>query len=278
MDYAQAWQKRPLIRRIYRRYHKMIAAARSCVPGADLEIGAGHGSFAEFRPSTISSDIVPCPWLDCAADAARLPFARESLSNIIMIDVLHHVASPVSFFEEAEASLAEGGRIILLEPYVSPVSWIAWRFFCEENVDTGVDPLTHPRAGAGATVASDPRVGRAVSNPQSVIRNPESSDPRVGREDQGKDPWDANVAIPTLICWRFLSAFHDRFPRLRAIRRERFDMLVMPLSGGFQKRRLIPMPLVPFAGAIERMLAPLTPLLAFRCLVVIEKVASDPHV
>ena len=237
-DYAKAWKERPLTRRIYRRYYRMIAAARSRVAGADLEVGAGHGGFAEFKPKTISCDIVPCGWLDCAADATCLPFADESLSNIIMIDVRHHVASPAAFFDEARRTLAPGGRIILLEPYVSPVSWIAWKLFCEEAVDTGANPFADATAGANT---------------------------------DRKDPWEANVAIPTLICWRHLSAFHDRFPELEVIRRERFDMLVMPLSGGYQKRRLIPMPLVPIAHAIERVLAPLAPLLAFRCLVVIEK-------
>lgn len=237
--HADIWHDRPLIRDIYRGYHQAIARERSRVDGVDLEVGAGHGSFSRFAPRTVSCDIVPCSWLDCAADATRLPFRSASLSNIILIDVLHHVADPAAFFHEAERTLAPGGRILLIEPYVSPVSWIAWRFFWEEPMDTKVCPLAGNVSGR--------------------------------RVDSG-DPWDANVAVPTLLFWRRREIFRTRFPALSIIRRRRFDLLLYPLSGGFERRRFVPLPLVPVVRACERLLMPLAPLLAFRCRVVIEKV------
>ncbi len=239
--HAAIWRMRPLTRDIYRRYHQTIDAARSTVPGADVEVGAGHGSFAEFRPGTVSCDIVPCPWLSCSADATRLPFADESLANIIMIDVLHHVARPIAFLKQTARVLAPGGRLILLEPYVSPVSSIAWRYFHDEHIDTHIDPLKER-----ATAADAPE----------------------------EDPWEANIAIPTLVFWRHLSTFRKRFPELRVIRRQRLDMIVMPLSGGFERRRLIPLFLIPVARALERVLAPLAPWLAFRCFLLIEKTSK----
>ncbi len=237
--HAEAWQDRPLIRDIYRGYHEAIAEARSAVPGTDLEVGSGHGSFAEFAPQTISCDLVPSAALDCAADATRLPFRNASLSNIILVDVLHHVADPVAFFNEARRTLTPGGRIILVEPYVSPMSWIAWRYVCEEPIDTKARPLTD--GAPGLAVRAD-------------------------------DPWDANVAVPTLLFWQERKAFRRLFPDLSIIRRRRFDMLLYPLSGGFERRRLVPLPLVPVLRVCERLLTPLAPLLAFRCFVVIEKV------
>ncbi|UCF34464.1 MAG: class I SAM-dependent methyltransferase [Phycisphaerales bacterium] len=236
--HAAIWHERPLTRDIYRRYHLAIDSARSDVEGADVEVGAGHGSFAEFRPGTLSCDIVPCPWLHCAADAAYLPFADGSLANIIMIDVLHHVADPLRFFEEACRTLAPGGRAILLEPYVSPVSYIAWRYFHDEAINTRVNPFS-------------PSPGHV--------------------SDRGKDPWQANIAVPTLIFWRHWATFARRFPQFHLSRRERFDLLVMPLSGGFERRRLIPLWSVPLARAVESCLRPLAPLMAFRCLIVLEK-------
>ena len=237
--HAELWHDRPLTRDIYHGYHQAIALARSRVEGMDLELGSGHGSFARFAPGTVSCDVVPCSWLDCAADATRLPFHDASFANIIMIDVLHHLANPVEFFSEAQRALVPGGRILLLEPYVSPISWIAWRFFGEELIDTTVRPLTD-----------------------------EAPSPSVGTVD----PWDANVAVPTLLFWREREAFHARFGDLSVISRRRFDLLLYPLSGGFEHRRLVPMWLVPFVRACERLLTPLAPLMAFRCFVVIEKV------
>lgn len=242
--HAAIWGSRPLLRQIYQRYHQAIDRARCSVPGADIEIGAGHGSFVELRPKTVSCDIVPCPWLDCAADAGCLPFADESLANIIMVDVLHHIHRPARFFESASRALAPGGRILLIEPYVSPISWVAWRYFHHENIDTRAQLL------------------RDDGEPDQLAT---------------RDPWEANIAVPTLLFWRDLRAFHRRCPALSVIRRERFDLLLFPLSGGFEMRQLVPLTLAPLVRAAERLLAPLTPILAFRCLVVIEK-ASDAQV
>ncbi|MCH7807989.1 MAG: class I SAM-dependent methyltransferase [Planctomycetes bacterium] len=239
--HAALWRERPLTRDLYHGYHRRIEAELSEVAGLDLEVGAGHGSFAESRPGIVSCDVVPCSWLDCAADATCLPFADGSLANIVMVDVLHHVAQPVRFFDEAVRTLAPGGRIVLLEPYVSPISWIAWRYFHEEGIACDANPLD-----------------------ESVLSS------RL-RQD---DPWDANIAAPTLIFWRYLAAFRQRFPTLKVIRRDRFDMLVMPLSGGFERTRLIPLPVVPLVRAIERVMAPLSPLLAFRCLIVLERTST----
>ncbi len=236
---AALWRRRPLIRDIYRRYHAMIRAARSTVPGTAIELGAGHGSMAEYLPGVLSCDIIPCPWLDCAADAVRLPFRDACLSNIIMIDVLHHVEEPRRFFGEAARTLAPGGRILMVEPYASPISRIAWRCFHEEDFDMSARPLQN-----------GPRPGDATL----------------------KDPWEANIAIPTLLFWRQIDTFRTAFPGLAVIRRDRFDLLLYPLSGGFERRQLVPSALAPVLRAGERLISPLAWLLAFRCFVVVEKV------
>ena len=236
---AALWRRRPLVRDIYRRYHAMIRAARSTVLGTAIELGAGHGNLAEHLPGVLSCDIIPCPWLDCAADAGRLPFRDAGLSNIIMIDVLHHVEEPRRFFREAARTLAPGGRILLVEPYASPISRIAWRRFHEEDFDMSARPLQ-----------DDPRPGDAAL----------------------KDPWEANIAIPTLLFWREIEMFRAAFPRLAVTRRERFDLLLYPLSGGFERRQLVPSALAPVLRVGERLISPLAGLLAFRCFVVIEKV------
>ena len=239
--HARIWADRPLVQEIYRGYHKLIDAARSDAAGVDVEIGAGHGSFADYRPETILCDVVPCPWLDCAADAGRLPFADSSLANLIMVDVLHHVKRPDLFLSEAARTLVPGGRIVLLEPYCSTLSGLAYRLFHEEDVWSSARPLE----------------GQAISP-----------------DLDGDDPWVSNIAVPTLLFWRDRGAFRRRFPSLAIVKRRRFDFVLYPLSGGFEGRRLIPMSLVPIARIAERLFTPLAGLLAFRCLIVVEKSAD----
>src|SRR5512139_410032 len=134
----------------------MLAA---CVPGSILEIGGGSGNFKAFAAQTVSSDIAWAPWLDLVCDAQQLPFGDASFANIVMVDVLHHVGSPLRFLQEAERVLKPDGRLIFCDPAITPLSGIFYRFFHEEPVDMSVDPL------AAATVSAD------------------------------KDPWDSNQAI-----------------------------------------------------------------------------------
>jgi ubiquinone/menaquinone biosynthesis C-methylase UbiE len=54
----------------------------------------------------MATDIVPKPWLDAAADACSLPFKSDSFSNIVGIDVLHHLERPKLFFHEIQRVLS----------------------------------------------------------------------------------------------------------------------------------------------------------------------------
>ncbi len=55
-----------------------------------LEIGGGGGNFKQFYPNLISSDFIFCEWVDINLDGHYLPFKKNSLGNIVMVDVLHH--------------------------------------------------------------------------------------------------------------------------------------------------------------------------------------------
>jgi len=60
-------------------------------------------------------------------------------------------------------------------------------------------------------------------------------------------------------------------PALRLVEQKRFAFLLYPLSGGFTRRPLLPSQLYGVVRLVERALRPLAPVLAFRCLVVLEK-------
>src|ERR1700704_5708617 len=98
--YRDRWKSKAVLRAIYEDYYRRIL--EQCAPGRSLEIGGGSGNLKEYRAEVVSTDIVPSPWLDAAADAQALPFADSSFANIVMVDVLHHIQWPVRFLREAQ--------------------------------------------------------------------------------------------------------------------------------------------------------------------------------
>jgi SAM-dependent methyltransferase len=233
-EHRIVWQDKPVLRAIYADFYRRIIAV--CRPGPSLEIGGGSGNLKDFARQVVSTDVVPTPWLDAAADAQALPFAGESFANIVMVDVLHHIERPRRFFAEAERVLQPGGRIIFIEPDISPVSWFFYRYFHPEPVVITDDPL-----GDGAL-------------------------------DPTRKPFDANQAVPTLLLGRHRQRLKQAFPRLDLIEVNRFGFFAYPLSGGFRPWCLIPSGIVEPLLRVEAALSPvLGHLMAFRLFAVFEK-------
>jgi hypothetical protein len=84
-------------------------------------------------------------------------------------------------------------------------------------------------------------------------------------------PMAANQARATLIFFRHRDEFERRWPDLEIVARRRLAVLLYPLSGGLTRPRLVPRWLYRPLAVLERALVPLAPLLAFRCLVVLER-------
>lgn len=95
-DRRRIWESKEIIRRLYTKWYGLI---QECLrPGKTLELGGGSGNLNDFLPEAITSDIVFAPWLDAVIDAHAIPFKEESLDNIVLFDVLHHLAAPAVFF------------------------------------------------------------------------------------------------------------------------------------------------------------------------------------
>lgn len=235
------WAGKPQLRSIYEDFYRRLVAA--CQDGSKLEIGGGSGNLKAWATDVIATDIVPVPWLDLAADAQALPFAGESLGNIVAVDVLHHIERPRRFLAEAQRVLKTGGRLILLEPAITPLSWFFYRFAHPEPLDLGADPLDDGPLAAG------------------------------------RRPFDANQAIPTLLFGRHRRRMEDLFPLLRLIELRHLSLLAYPLSGGFRPWSLVPAGMVGKLLRFEDKVAPLLGgLMAFRLFAVLEKRAAcnDP--
>jgi SAM-dependent methyltransferase len=233
-NYADVWDRKPVLRTVYQDFYDRLAP--ECRPGTTIEIGGGIGNLKQRLADVVATDIQFAPWLDCVADAQRLPFAAGAAANIVMVDVLHHLEFPAVFFRDAARVLRPGGRVLMVEPAITYGSTLFYRLFHHEPVRTSAEALAD------------------------------------GTPDPRRDPYDSNQAIPTLLVTRERERFHARFPDLRIVRVVWFAFAAYPLSGGFQPWSLLSAGaarrLLRFERAIEPLIGRLA---AFRVMIVIEK-------
>jgi SAM-dependent methyltransferase len=156
-------------------------------------------------------------------------------SNIVLFDVLHHLENVRYFFDEALRVLVPSGRIVIMDPYVSALSWPIYRFLHPEPMDFRRDPL-------------------AIVAPLSQ-----------------RQPFDANQAVARIVFERSYERFRHLYPNLAKIAHERLAFFAYPLSGGFDRPSLLPLWSIDPLLRFERWCRRLGRLLAFRLLVVLEK-------
>ena len=232
-EYRTIWERKPVLRAIYHHYYGRITAATK--PGRTLEIGGGSGNLKAYVPDVVSTDILPGRWLDAMADAQHLPFQDDTFENIVFVDVLHHIERPADFFSEAVRVLRDGGRIVMVEPAITPISYVFYKLLHPEPVRMHVDPL-------------EPLPTRSAP----------------------KDPFDSNQAVPTLIFGRRRRQFERRFPGFEVTSVERLSFFAYPLSGGFKNWCALPSGVVVRLLALEdRLERVLGRVLGFRLLVTI---------
>jgi SAM-dependent methyltransferase len=222
--HARLIREKPFLRRLYEHYYDEYDAAiqRSTPGGAILEIGSGGGFYREMRPSLLSIDIRPGADVDLVGSALALPLRAASASTILLLNVLHHLPDARAFFRECERVLKPGGRVCLIEPYVSALSRRL------------IKPLHHEPwdETAGWTL---PQTG-----------------PMTG----------ANMAMPSAIFVRDRAIYDAEFPGLPIDRFTMHTIGMYLVSGGVSMRALAPRPLFKPLLAAERLLQPASRTLA----------------
>jgi SAM-dependent methyltransferase len=245
--HREIWKKKKIIRKIYTDWYKRILKDLHTDKSITVELGAGSGNFKEFKPDVLASDIEHCPWLDTCFDAHFMPFKNNTAANIVMVDVLHHLADPGGFFHEAARVLQKDGRIILIEPFPTPFSLFIYKRF-------------HPEP----FIMNNDYFKKTPSSPISSV-------PSVAKNK--KDPWDANQAAAYLLFFKHRKTFLDRFRNeFKIVKKKRMSCILYPASGGFENKAMIPDVLIPLFKLLEILLTPFRRLLAFRCYIVLQKI------
>jgi SAM-dependent methyltransferase len=128
----QRLSAKPLLRRIYREFHIQIAQRLSRGEGLTVEIGAGTVGLKSVVPDCISTDLFPTAGIDIMENAYELSFKNESLQNLVLFDVFHHLEYPGSALAEFRRVLKADGRLIIFEPYASLTGWICYGLLHKE--------------------------------------------------------------------------------------------------------------------------------------------------
>jgi SAM-dependent methyltransferase len=237
VEHHRIWETKPALRIIYADYHRRLL--NTCPPGPVLDIGAGSAHVKHYRHDAISADILSFPGIDVVCDAHALPFGEGQFSGIVMLDVLHHLERPVDFLREATRVLRPGGVLAMIEPGMTTLSYPLYRYLHQEPADLRADPFQRVRTGGG------------------------------------KDPWESNQAIPTLLftCEHSRSELLRRIPNLKIVTLDWFSVIAYPMSGGFKKWCLLPAGAARWLIRMEKYLPwTVRQHLAFRLFVVLERI------
>lgn len=111
-------------------------------PGLVLDVGCGSAKY----PGAIGLDISPDTDADCVhdLDAFPYPFEDSSFDQVLMQDVLEHVAEPIKVIGELQRICRPGARIQLRTPHFS--SMLAYsdpthkHYFSAEAIRTLAQP------------------------------------------------------------------------------------------------------------------------------------------
>jgi len=238
-DHRRIWAQKPVLRRLYHEqfYGRLLAA---CAAGRhNVEIGSGPGFMAEADGRIWRTDILHSPYVHLAADAHRLPFGAGQVDNVLGLDVLHHFNHPLGVLRELDRVLRVGGRVVLVEPYITPFSRFIYTCLHQESCDLSARPWEDAPLFA-----------------------------------QDKAAFEGNAAVPYLLLERGRAAMQQALPHWRLHTLERFSWFTYLLSGGFKPFSLLPGPLYGLLYGLERATQPLwQSWAALRALIVWEKTA-----
>lgn len=227
----RVWAAKYPIRECYAKWGRMLRPwARA---GSVVEVGAGAALMKEVWGEGLeATDILLTPWIDFAMDAQSMHLPDDSRDNILCIDAIHHFADPHRFIDEAARVVRDGGRLLFIEPWISPLSRMVYGAMHHECINfDGYKP--------------------------------------VGGDD---DPWAGNMAVPKMIFNLERKEWPARHPEWKPLEVRLFSLLDFQVAGGFKPWALVrSKPLYKLCLKIDDALGFAMPLIAFRILAVYER-------
>lgn len=101
-----------------------------------LEVGAGAAISEIFlKQRIVRTDILPFNEFDVMGHCSmeNLPFKESQFDAVLAFDSIHHSEKPSKAILEFLRVTREGGKIILVEPFVSPLSYLPYKMFHHED-------------------------------------------------------------------------------------------------------------------------------------------------
>jgi len=223
---------KPFLKAIYDEWYSLLARELPDGAGDVLELGSGAGYCDRYINGLITSEVFPSPSVKLVVDGEHIPFEDGSLRALVFTDVLHHMPDVRQFFSEAVRCLRPGGKILMIEPWVTPWSRFVYRRFHHEpflpEAQDWSFPLTGPLSGA-------------------------------------------NGAIPWIVFVRDRKLFESEFPELRIEKVVPFLPFRYLVSGGVGMRSLMPGFTHPLWAVLERVLEPQMSSLAMFAFISVQK-------
>ena len=129
------WEKKIVLKKIYKSFYNLIIEnVNFSLDGLIVEIGSGIGNLKSVIPQALCTDIFQNPWIDQVENAYNLSFTKETISNLILFDVWHHLQYPGNALNEFKRVLKPNGRIIIFDPDISLLSFIVYGLFHHEPI------------------------------------------------------------------------------------------------------------------------------------------------
>lgn len=232
----QRWHQKPLLQKLYAGFYRLIAQNLSNLPdGKIVELGSGLGNIRDVIPNCLCTDLFPNPWIDQIENAYKLSFADESISDLILTDVFHHLKYPGTALKEFLRVLRKGGRVIMLEPYMSILGLLVY--------------------------------GIPHDEPIAVMKRIEWDAPENWSAEKIDYYAAQGNATRIFVGNRFRAKLGD-WHQTKIIR---LTAIAYAASGGFSKPQLYPASMLPLIRKLEKLLDLLPALFATRLLVILEK-------
>lgn len=117
-----------------------------------LEVGAGAGVSGIFLSNkVIRTDVVPFEEFGVAGNynMEALTFDDDTFDAVLAFDSIHHSALPRRALAELIRVTRGGGKVILIEPFVSPLSYLPYKLFHHEETSWKFKEIT-PRNFIGS--------------------------------------------------------------------------------------------------------------------------------